>query len=214
MSVTDSKNDAPTKTLLQEAAVRVFSSKGYQKTRVSDIVAEAGVAQGTFYLYFRSKEAAFREICKDFMDRFSGMLEQNEGLFDGRDADEIRQNLSAFIRRLLAVYRERAEVAELLFREGIGHGGLFKSIYEDIFHHFHRLIRQRIERSLDRRIFRFEDAETAAAFILGLFERSVFYFVFVRSSMDMDLLSRTMTDFILGGLSLNPEALPAVQALP
>ncbi len=40
------------------AARKVFREKGYDGTTVSDIVEEAGVAQGTFYLYFPSKKAA------------------------------------------------------------------------------------------------------------------------------------------------------------
>jgi AcrR family transcriptional regulator len=41
---------------LIEAAEKVLWQKGYAKATVSDIVKEAGVAQGTFYLYFKSKE--------------------------------------------------------------------------------------------------------------------------------------------------------------
>src|SRR5262245_44500387 len=50
MSVRSSAHDG-----LLAAAVEVFAAKGYTATRVSDIVREAGVAQGTFYLYFKSK---------------------------------------------------------------------------------------------------------------------------------------------------------------
>lgn len=38
------------------AAATLFATKGVAKTAVSHIVKEAGVAQGTFYLYFKSKE--------------------------------------------------------------------------------------------------------------------------------------------------------------
>jgi AcrR family transcriptional regulator len=41
-----------------EAATRAFSAKGVANTAVSDIVKMAGVAQGTFYLYFPSKDEA------------------------------------------------------------------------------------------------------------------------------------------------------------
>ncbi len=41
---------------LVHAALKVFEQKGYSETRISAIVKEAGVAQGTFYIYFKSKE--------------------------------------------------------------------------------------------------------------------------------------------------------------
>ncbi len=51
---------------LLAAARRVFHRKGYEAATVSEIVAEAGVAQGTFYLYFPSKRAAVVELAEQF----------------------------------------------------------------------------------------------------------------------------------------------------
>ena len=45
-----------------EVALKLFATRGYHKTKVSDIVQAAGVAQGTFYWYFKSKEAIALEI--------------------------------------------------------------------------------------------------------------------------------------------------------
>jgi TetR/AcrR family fatty acid metabolism transcriptional regulator len=39
-----------------DAAVRVFARKGFHATRVSEVAQAAGVADGTIYLYFKSKE--------------------------------------------------------------------------------------------------------------------------------------------------------------
>jgi len=58
-----------TKNALIESAIRMFQQNGFQMTRVSDIVADAGVAQGTFYNYFKSKEEIFKEICNEFIDQ-------------------------------------------------------------------------------------------------------------------------------------------------
>ena len=41
--------------LLLNAAHKLFSEKGFAKTAISDIVEKAGVAKGTFYLYFKDK---------------------------------------------------------------------------------------------------------------------------------------------------------------
>ena len=40
---------------LLNTAYHLFTEKGFQKTSISDIVNEAGVAKGTFYLYFKDK---------------------------------------------------------------------------------------------------------------------------------------------------------------
>jgi AcrR family transcriptional regulator len=49
------KDPAGRRADLMEAATRLFARRGLEETAVSDIVAAAGVAQGTFYLYFESK---------------------------------------------------------------------------------------------------------------------------------------------------------------
>src|SRR3954451_23148875 len=55
---------------LLSAARAVFAAKGFESATVAEIVKRAGVAQGTFYLYFPGKEAlagAFAEIvAEDF----------------------------------------------------------------------------------------------------------------------------------------------------
>ena len=53
-----------TKTKLVNAAMAVFKKKGLEKTKVSDIVKQAGVAQGTFYLYFSSKLSVMPAIAQ------------------------------------------------------------------------------------------------------------------------------------------------------
>lgn len=61
----------PTKTSREEildAATRAFFRDGYHDTKVSGIAAEAGVAQGTFYLYFPAKDAAFLAVIRQFAD--------------------------------------------------------------------------------------------------------------------------------------------------
>jgi len=57
--------------LILQAAVRVFAQKGYHACRVSDIAAEAGVAHGLLYHYFRSKEDVLEEI---FRETWSDLL--------------------------------------------------------------------------------------------------------------------------------------------
>jgi AcrR family transcriptional regulator len=52
----DKKND------LYMAAQKVFLEKGYKSTNISDITNEAGMAVGSFYKYFKSKEELFLEI--------------------------------------------------------------------------------------------------------------------------------------------------------
>jgi AcrR family transcriptional regulator len=52
------------------AAESLFNEKGFENTAVSDIVKSIGVAQGTFYYYFKSKDDVFNAISEIFLDDF------------------------------------------------------------------------------------------------------------------------------------------------
>lgn len=53
---------------IKKAAIDVFFEHGYHAAKVSQIVKEVGVAQGTFYLYFEGKQQLFGELVSDFLE--------------------------------------------------------------------------------------------------------------------------------------------------
>lgn len=54
---------------LLEIAYRMFISIGYENTSVDDIIAEAGIAKGTYYYYFESKEQTLEEVIGMMIDK-------------------------------------------------------------------------------------------------------------------------------------------------
>jgi TetR/AcrR family fatty acid metabolism transcriptional regulator len=58
-----------------DAAVRVFARKGFHATRVSEVAKAAGVADGTIYLYFKSKDALLVSLFEDRVQRLLAFLE-------------------------------------------------------------------------------------------------------------------------------------------
>ena len=58
------------------AAEELFNARGYQETQISDIVKAIGVAQGTFYYYFKSKEDVIEAIVRRKMDRILAEIEE------------------------------------------------------------------------------------------------------------------------------------------
>jgi AcrR family transcriptional regulator len=199
MPATDRKTDR--KTQLMEAAIQVFYEKGFQKTRVSDIVSEAKVAQGTFYLYFKSKDDIFLQICSRFKALFAALFEGTDNLFSGTSHEEIQQRLLAFIRDMIHLYTDNEKLAKILFYETGNFDCPFKEVWKGIYADFIDMLRRFLERSRSDNTIRFEDAETEAAFLVGLFSRSLFYFIELKQHVDVEDLSRRMTSFILGGLT-------------
>ncbi len=61
------KSPGRTRERIVNVAIKLFADKGFDKATVDEIVARAGVAKGTFYLYFKSKEDLIKEIAFDVM---------------------------------------------------------------------------------------------------------------------------------------------------
>lgn len=56
------------------AARAVFLENGYARTRMADIAARAGVAPGTLYLYFKSKESLILALVDEHFDRLAALV--------------------------------------------------------------------------------------------------------------------------------------------
>lgn len=61
-----------TRALLTDAAIRVFGERGYTRSTIDQIAAEAGTSRGTFYLHFRTKA----DLLKDLMQRAGSTFEE------------------------------------------------------------------------------------------------------------------------------------------
>ena len=74
---------------LLNTAFQLFTEKGFQKTSISDIVNEAGVAKGTFYLYFKDKlDIRYKLIAKKsaevFKHAYQELLQQSIDDFEDK----------------------------------------------------------------------------------------------------------------------------------
>jgi AcrR family transcriptional regulator len=92
-----SSKGAATRQRLLEAAEQVFADLGYHEASIVKITESAGVAQGTFYLYFQGKKEIFEELMRDLNRRVRHAMA--EGAAPGRTRAEKEQlGFQAFFR--------------------------------------------------------------------------------------------------------------------
>ena len=77
-----------TKKLIFEAAIKTFSKSGYNGTTMDEIALEAGVAKGTLYYHFKSKEEIFRFIIKEGLEILADKISDIDN--DGSPIDNLR----------------------------------------------------------------------------------------------------------------------------
>ena len=98
-----------TRQTILDAARQVFERVGYLNANVEDIVAEAGVARGSFYTYFTSKVEVFRELSAEVTAQVDHAVSRTDGdRLDPIDA------LARANRRFVEVYRENGSIYGLV----------------------------------------------------------------------------------------------------
>ncbi|WP_082053122.1 TetR/AcrR family transcriptional regulator [Gordoniibacillus kamchatkensis] len=98
-------------------ALKRFAVDGYHATKISDIVGDAGVAQGTFYWYFKSKEAIFLEIIKEGREQLLAVISRGYRRDAGTVLDMVQASEAMLCRLFLFAEANRYLMELLLGRK-------------------------------------------------------------------------------------------------
>ena len=98
-----------------QAAVQIFSERGYQAATIRDIVKEADVSIGTFYFYFPDKETLFVHLYEETADFLIHALHQA-----GNSRTTFPQQVKAIIQSYVNIAIFEPAVVELLLVAGVG----------------------------------------------------------------------------------------------
>jgi AcrR family transcriptional regulator len=71
-----------------DSAQELFNSKGYEKTSINDIANETGVAKGTIYHYFKTKEEIFDAIVERY---FNGIINAAKKIVEDKSIDTMNK---------------------------------------------------------------------------------------------------------------------------
>lgn len=156
--------------LVMQIALRRFAKDGYHATKISDIVAEAGVAQGTFYWYFKSKEAVALEIVKEGRGQLLDVIAQGYRRDIGTVQDMVQAS-EALLTRLFQFAESNAALMELLLGGGGGVAEPVRQAIAETRAAMENAFVQNIRRAIELGMLPEEiDAEIRAALIMSLIE--------------------------------------------
>ena len=184
-----------TRQQLLDAAEAVFGEVGYDQASIAEVTRRAGVALGTFYVYFPHKQAIFVELIDELGSRLRGALAEGiNGLTDRLELE--RAGFEAFLdfarlhRNLYRVVRQ-AEFVDL-----------------DAYHRYYRRIAEAYTHGLSKamdanQISRF-DPEVAAYALMGIADFVGMRFVLWETPADRQRVVNEVMALISHGL-LNPE---------
>ncbi len=189
-----------------KAAVRIFAEKGFYNTRIAEIARDAGVADGTIYLYFKNKDdiliTVFEESVADILASFREKL---QGL------DNPVDKLKAFIRLHLNIVKSDPDLASVLQLELRQSNKFIKEYTGHSFTDYLFFIREIIEEGQQKRLFR-DDLQ------IGLIKRVLFgaldeistYWVMQRDKeFDVERNVEQVSSLFLHGLLHRQAGVPA-----
>lgn len=95
----------------------VFARRGYHDAKIEDIISAAGIARGTFYLYFKDKRAVFEEIVDRAFTQIGMAIVRVDPKDPGRTvADQVHENT----RRIVGTLLEDKATTKILLTDAIG----------------------------------------------------------------------------------------------
>jgi AcrR family transcriptional regulator len=186
------RTKAQNRELILEAARRVFAERGFAVTTVRDIIGATGLASGTFYNYFKSKEEVFQAIRDESALVVRPML--RAARHAATTAEEfVSANFRAFFEFMA---RERATFSP--GGNGAGQPPMRQHTPEMVAGFVE--LREDIEAAIAARMMPATDAAYLAAAIIGIaFEISDV--MTTRSPVDVESATQYATRLVMGGLS-------------
>ncbi|MFD1988390.1 TetR/AcrR family transcriptional regulator [Paenibacillus nicotianae] len=160
-----------------QIALKQFVDAGYHATKVSDIVAEAGVAQGTFYWYFKSKESIALEIIEQGRQQLLEVIGVGYRTHSGT-ADDMVQASEKLLYRLFQFAEQHTHLMRMLL-DGTGFS---EAVREQIMltrSHMEQGFVQNIQRAIELEMLPVHtEASVRAAFLMSLIEGVIVRWLF------------------------------------
>ena len=144
---------------LLDASATEFGEKGFHEASVSSITRRAGVALGTFYTYFDSKDALFRALVLDLSDNIR--TSARSALSQDMTPLEIEK---AALAAFLSFAREHKEIYRIIDEAEFVDPASYRTHYETIA----RRIEERLENGAKAGAFRSDLGELEAWAIMGM----------------------------------------------
>ncbi len=132
-----------TRERILDAALNIFSNKGYYDTRMDEIVEEARTSKGSIYFHFPNKEKLFIAL----VDQFADLLERRVTEAIQQEAEGI-QRVRIALETVLETFGKYRRPAKILLVQAVGLGSVFEKKRLEINNRFAGLIQTYLDEAV------------------------------------------------------------------
>ncbi|AWB46387.1 TetR family transcriptional regulator [Paenibacillus sp. CAA11] len=181
---------------LLRAAASEFALQGFHGTKISSIVAQAGLTQPSFYLYFASKEAIYEELVGEFRSRFKELITRSR-LEAGIQTEHLPARIKAGLERIFSFFILHGD----LTRIGLRAAGEADEIKAEIA----EMMQENLIVEQEAGYFRNDlDMEIASAALMGVIEQLTFTYL-LTGYKDASSLAGQVVEIFFNGMMATDE---------
>ncbi len=172
MNETTTQNPQSTRERILDAALNIFSRKGYHDTRLDEIVDESSTSKGAIYFHFPNKERLFIAL----VDQFANLLERRvtEAIQPETGMGRVRLALETVI-ETFGKYRRPAKI---LLVQAVGLGSIFEEKRNEVNDRFAQLIETYLKEAIANGDIAPVDTEVVAVAWMGAIYNVVIRWVY------------------------------------
>ena len=190
---------------IQGIAKQVFSRKGFHNTTISEIIKQANIARGTFYLYFDSKRDIFDKLLEDFLDEIRACIKPIDLVNGPAPLEQLKENIG----RVIALVHREPDLIQILFHHASGlderSAETLRTFYDRVLVMIQRSLEHGIRLGLVRRC----DPKIVASCILGSVKEVADSLTAGREKLKLNELVEEIIRFGLRGIFSDPHLLSA-----
>jgi AcrR family transcriptional regulator len=185
---------------LLDAAITVFARKGYVETSIDDMINEADVARGTFYLYFPGKKEIFLAVIDHYFDLTSDLV--NRLMAEEWPARLDRARFREHVLVWLRFFAQHRDLAKVIYREATS----IDPQFEDRWNRLSETVKDFLSKGMSKlqeagQLRETLDPRAWALFMEGIFHATVCSYILQSERPDLDWLADQWVDFVLWGIT-------------
>lgn len=183
-----------TKRAIFDAAIKIFSVSGYEGATMDDMAQEAGVAKGTLYYHFKSKEEIFKYIITEGVEVIKEQIAEAS-----QKEEDALSKLKALCRLQLNLVYEKRDFFKVIMSQLWGQEVRQLELREVIDNYINS-IEKYIKEAMDEGIIKKGEPYFMAYIFFGLLCSAAVYELINKDKSNIDEVSENLMMYILHGI--------------
>jgi TetR/AcrR family fatty acid metabolism transcriptional regulator len=186
------------RTLILEAAVAVFSHRGFHEAKVEEIAAQAGVGKGTVYEYFSSKRELFQEMIQTGLNFYSQHIYRMDTEEGG-----LREKIKRIFRLHLHFTLKYRNLAKIAFGDHTSVNDEMRLWLISLREEKVQVLSQTLSEGMQLGVVRAIDPKLTANILIGIMGGLCYPIVFGDEEVDVEGAAEMAVEMVFKGIGIN-----------